>query len=110
MPIPTARTIVHEILQQIADGQEHDLNSLRRHIVQTFQITREEENERLPSGRESVLANRIRNATFVLRKEYLALFPDAKNVVQITDKGKKYLVANPRNVTTYTTTIPRPDK
>ncbi len=91
MPIPTGRSIVYEILRQLADGHEHDLKTLRKQVIHSFQMTNQEQTERLPSGRETILANRIRNATYVLRKEWLATFPIGKYAVIITDKGRAYL-------------------
>lgn len=104
MPIPTARTLADEVLRVLSDGAEHDLGVLKRHLVETFRITRDEEEERLPSGRESVLSNRIRNATFMLRRDQLAAFPNVGNTVRITEKGKRYIEGQPSTVN-YTTTF-----
>jgi len=38
MPIPTARSLVQEILLKISDGAEYDLGDIKRHVIQVFSI------------------------------------------------------------------------
>jgi restriction system protein len=78
--------MVQEILRELSDGQEHKWADLRAHIGKAFQITTAEAAQRLPSDRETVLANRIRNALFGMRKRGLAHFV-SRDVLKITPKG-----------------------
>lgn len=103
MPIPTARTIVNEVLQHLADENNHLLSSVQRHIIEAFSITEDELAQRLPSGRESTLANRFRNAMYLMRKDALIESPSPSEV-RISRKGKTYIGTAPRAVT-YTTIV-----
>ena len=64
MPIPTAGSIVHEFLRQIADGKRHNANEVREKLTRLFNISDEESQQRLPGGSETVMSNRFRNAKF----------------------------------------------
>jgi len=103
MPIPTARTIVHEFLNRLSDGLPCDSTQLRKHLVVKFEITENEVLQRLPSGRESVFANRVRNATYLMRKQGLATFDGS--TVKITPVGAAYL-KGAQPVASFTATRP----
>ena len=102
MPIPTARTLAHHVLRKISDGGEHDVTDVYQRLTEMFNVTREEGAQRIPSGRETVLANRIRNANYSLRTQALATFPTPATI-QITDKGRSVLETT-ADAVRYTTT------
>ncbi len=88
MPIPTAGTIVHEFLKVISDGRRHNIKDVHDLICESFAITSEEALQRVPSGNERLLANRFRNAKFLMRKHDFARFEQCGDVVIITTHGK----------------------
>lgn len=88
--MPSASEIVIEVLSLASDGLSHDILDLRNQLPQRFRLTAAEQQERLPSGRETLLANRWRNAAFKLRRQKLVKFlPDDKIV--ITAEGRHFL-------------------
>ena len=90
MPIPTARTLGHQILREISDGAVHKLVDIQLRLLHEFSITKEEEAQKLPSGSETIFSNRLRNASYQLRKQELASF-SSPGTVQITAKGDAFL-------------------
>jgi restriction endonuclease Mrr len=106
VPIPTAGTILQEFLREISDGKRHDPNAVRKKLVGLFGITPDEAAQRLPSGGESVLSNRFRNAKFRLCSQRLALFEDSGDFVVITDTGRQRLSSMSQSIS-YTTTTTR---
>lgn len=106
MPIPTAGSIVHEFLRQIADGKSHNANEVRERLMRLFSISDEETQQRLPGGSESVVTNRFRNEKYRISSQGLAVFEESGNMVSITEKGKEML-KNASGTINYTATIPK---
>ena len=91
MPIPTASVLVFEFLRQLSDGNHHERKVIEAALQDKFLISETEAVARIPSGRETVLTNRFRNAEYSMKRRGLAHFtPDGRKVV-ITAKGIEYL-------------------
>ena len=89
MPLPTASSIIEHILRLICDGEPWDTLEVKRSVIKAFEISKAEQAQYLPSGREPVLSNRLRNANFRMRREGLAVFSGKQHTVQITEAGKR---------------------
>jgi restriction endonuclease Mrr len=93
MAIPRASEVIDEVLRLISDGRSHRVPALREKLPTLFSMSVEEQEARLPSGRETRLNNRWRNAMFRMRRQNLIAFLP-EDMVAITDDGRKILKRN----------------
>lgn len=98
MSIPDFQAVMRPILETVADGTPITLGELRRQIADEFQLTDEERNERLPSGKQTVINNRVGWARTYLNKAGLLFIP-ARGEVQITQRGREVLDSGPSHLT-----------
>lgn len=98
MPIPDFQTVMRPVLAAVANGAPLALSALRERITDEFQLTEEERHERLPSGRQTVINNRVGWARTYLNKAGLLSIP-AKGQVQITPRGQEALTSGPDRIT-----------
>lgn len=94
MTIPTFQEITLPMLQLAADEQVRALASARKELAQHFKLTPAEEQELLPSGRQSRFANRVAWAKVYLERGGLLSSP-GRGQFQITDRGLKVLASPP---------------
>ncbi|CDO02968.1 hypothetical protein BN988_01450 [Oceanobacillus picturae] len=59
MAIPGFQDFMYPFLQILGDGKEHRLQDLYKELANHFQLTDDEIEETLPSGKQTVLVNRI---------------------------------------------------
>jgi len=85
------------VLTSVANGPL-TLSALREHIANEFQLNEEERSERLPSGKQTVINNRVGWARTYLNKAGLLSIP-AKGLVQITERGRDALDNGPARIT-----------
>lgn len=97
MPIPDYQTLMLPLLQAVGDGRVHQISKLYEKLSNEFGLTEEERNERLPSGRETYIKNRISWARTYLQKAGLLTSPK-KGQVTITQEGKKLLAKPPKKI------------
>ncbi|MGP3790056.1 restriction endonuclease [Pseudomonas sp. B392_1p] len=97
MPIPDFQSVMRPVLASVADGSLA-LSELRERIANEFQLSEEERNERLPSGKQTVINNRVGWARTYLNKAGLLSIP-AKGLVQITERGRDALENGPARIT-----------
>lgn len=86
MPIPDFQSVMRPILAAVADGVPLALGELRERIAGDFQLTEDERSERLPSGKQTVMNNRVGWGRTYLNKAGLLSIP-TKGMVQITERG-----------------------
>lgn len=98
MAIPDFQTVMRPVLAAVANGVPLALSDLRELIANEFQLTQEERHERLPSGRQTVINNRVGWARTYLNKAGLLSIP-AKGQVQITARGHEVLASGPQRIT-----------
>ncbi|WP_374979685.1 restriction endonuclease [Pseudomonas solani] len=98
MPIPDFQSIMRPVLNAVADGTALGLSALRERIADEFQLSEEERHERLPSGRQTVINNRVGWARTYLNKAGLLSIP-VKGQVQITPRGLEVLTTGPERIT-----------
>lgn len=58
MPIPDFQSMMLPLLKFAADGEEHSTSEAMNHLVKYFNITEEERNELLPSGKQKIFVTR----------------------------------------------------
>ncbi|QAY91237.1 restriction endonuclease [Pseudomonas sp. ACM7] len=98
MPIPDFQSVMRPILATVADGTPLALSELRERIANEFQLSEEERSERLPSGKQTVINNRVGWARTYLNKAGLLSIP-AKGMLQITERGREALNNGPVRIT-----------
>lgn len=98
MSIPDFQSVMRPVLETVRDGVAIPLGLLRESIADVFQLTEEERKERLPSGHQTVINNRVGWARTYLNKAGLLIIP-TKGMVQITARGREALVNGPERIT-----------
>jgi len=98
MPIPDFQSVMRPLLETVSDGTPVSLSNVRSQVADTFDLTEIERSERLPSGRQTVINNRVGWARTYLNKAGLLQIPE-RGMVQITERGREALVAGPERIT-----------
>lgn len=98
MPIPDFQSVMRPVLVTVQNGAPLPLNELRERIADQFQLAEDERKERLPSGNQTVINNRVGWARTYLNKAGLLTIP-AKGMVQITPRGLDALSNGPERIT-----------
>jgi len=98
VPIPDFQTVMRPVLDAVSDGQPRTLGDVRQRVAETFLLSDEERKQRLPSGRQTVINNRIGWARTYLNKAGLLHIPE-RGMVQITDRGLDALAHGPDRIT-----------
>ncbi len=86
MPIPDFQTIMRPLLKHISDGKKYSNREITESLAEHFQLTAEERNTLLPSGRQKVFDNRVAWAKAHLKMAGLLLTP-TRGFYIITEKG-----------------------
>lgn len=97
MPIPDYQSLMLPLLQFAADEAEHSLGEAIDALAQRFGLSEAEYQQLLPSGRQSVLANRTGWARTYLVKAGL-LEATRRGFFRITARGLKVLEGRPPTV------------
>jgi len=97
MAVPDFQTIMLPLLTIAGDGQEHSGHEFLEQLAQHFQLTDEELNELLPSGKQTRFYNRVGWARTYLIKSKLLEMPK-RSYYQITERGKEVLAGNPSRI------------
>ena len=97
MAIPDYQTLMLPFLKAVSNGQPHSMSSLFDRLSNEFNLTADERQERLPSGKDTYIKNRIGWARTYLKKAGLLISPD-KGVIQITESGQDVLKNNPDHI------------
>lgn len=97
MPIPDFQSVMRPVLTTVQNGAPLPLNELRERIADQFQLSEDERKERLPSGYQTVINNRVGWARTYLNKAGLLTIP-AKGMVQITARGLDALSNGPDRI------------
>lgn len=90
MAVPRYDELFIPVLRVLADGNEHTTKELVAAVVREVGLSEEETEERLPSGRQTVIANRVGWARTYLKFAGLVAYP-RRGVYVITDEGIKAL-------------------
>lgn len=98
MSIPDFQSVMRPVLEAVRDGVAIPLSALRECIADVLQLTEDERKERLPSGHQTVINNRVGWSRTYLNKAGLLTIP-SKGMVQITDRGRQALANGPARIT-----------
>lgn len=90
MPVPPFQELFLPTLELLSDGEERDKKQVSEHLVTVFQITPDEINEILPSGRQTKLMNRIAWTRTYFAKAGL-VEPTSRGRFRITQRGRDLL-------------------
>src|SRR5262249_47572486 len=99
MPIPDYQSCMLPLLDFAADGKEHATYEGVDALAQHFDLTEEEQKRLLPSGTQSVLANRVGWGRTYLKKAGLLEYPK-RGQFKITKRGLDVLAQKPERITT----------
>lgn len=97
MAIPDFQSCMRPLLQAVSDGQVHEFNEAFEKVCQHFGLTEEERNEKLPSGKQTVIRNRVAWSRTYLKKAGLLTAP-GRAKLQITERGQLALTDRPDRV------------
>ena len=98
MAIPDFQTVMRPVLEAVSDGDVHSLANVRQRVTEAFELTEEECRQRLPSGRQTVINNRIGWARTYLNKAGLLEIPE-RGMVKLTKRGREALDSGPERIT-----------
>ena len=97
MAIPDYQTLMLPILKIAGDGQEHRISDVVDQLARDFQLTDEERQQLLPSGKQTTFANRVHWAKTYLGQAGL-LEATKRAHFRITDRGRKVLAQGPLRI------------
>ena len=97
MPIPDYQSCMLPLLNYARDGNPHKLSDAIESLSNDFGLSRDEREALLPSGTQTIIANRIGWARTYMKKECLLSDPK-RGYFQITDRGRELLETNPAAV------------
>jgi restriction system protein len=98
MPVPDFQSFFLPMLRQVADNKEHSIGELRERIASELQLTPEELAQKVPSGTQTVVANRVAWSAVYLHRAG-ALERIKRGVFRITPRGQEILKQNLQKIT-----------
>lgn len=94
--IPDYQTLMLPVLKSCAHGERITSDVIDALAIE-FQLTQEEKEQLLPSGKQSTFSNRIHWAKGYLKQAGLLIYPARSHFV-LTDGGRKVLASNPDKI------------
>jgi restriction system protein len=99
MAIPDYQSCMRPLLEIANDGQDHSVREAYEQLTHRFQMTEEERQALIPSGRQRTFENRVGWAKTYLTKAMLLEGP-SRGVFRITERGKSALRDHPEQINT----------
>jgi len=96
VPIPDYQTLMLPVLK-LAASEETSVPEIADKLAAEFGLSKEERDQLLPSGRQSVLHNRIHWAKFYMSKAGLITSPRRGRFIA-SDAGRSLLASNPTRI------------
>lgn len=90
MSVPDYQSLMYPVLSELGDGKERQLRDVRDRVASRLKLTNEDLALMIPSGRQSMFANRA-NWAHVYLKQAGLLQTVRRGVYQITDRGREAL-------------------
>ena len=90
MAVPKYNEMFGVFLKALADGEIHDYKYVKRFVIDALQLTSEDLEEQLPSGRQTMFDNRIGWCRTYLKKAGLIESPSRAHFI-LSDDGKAAL-------------------
>ena len=87
------------LLSAVKDGNSHPFGEAFEQVCQHFQLTEAERSEKLPSGKQTIIRNRLGWARTYMKKAGLLHSP-GRSQLQITKRGLKALAECPDRIDT----------
>jgi len=97
MSIPDYQALMLPLLRLASDGNEHRISDALEHLARTFNLSADELSELLPSGKQTVFANRAHWAKTYLSQAGLLESP-RRAYFRITPRGREVLKDNPGRI------------
>jgi restriction system protein len=97
MAVPDFQSLMRPLLEYIGDGREHTMMECKQALAERLGLSKEDTDELLPSGRQTVLLNRLHWAKSHFRMAGL-LESTGRGVFRITDRGRTVLKTHPNRV------------
>lgn len=97
MPIPSYEDIMKPLLKLANDQQEHRLRDEIETLADILELTEDERNLIMESGREKIFNNRARWASFYMQKAFLLSKP-RRGCFKITQRGLEILDQDPPKI------------
>ena len=97
MAIPDFQSLMLPLMELIADGGQHDMRTATDCIGKRFELTPQEWQEMLPSGRAPLFYNRLAWAKTHLKKAGLIEQP-RRGVITISSRGNQVLASKPGRI------------
>lgn len=98
MTVPDYQSLMLPLLKFLSDGKEHKLSEAVEKLSDKFNLSKEEQEELLPSGQQPTMHNRVAWARTYLLKAGL-LSATRRGYVKINFKGLKVLEQKPQKIT-----------
>jgi len=95
--VPDFQSLMLPLLRIAGDGEEHSLSDARGRLGAEFKLTQAEQEDLLPSGRQSRFGNRVAWAKVYLEQGGLLLSPRRGHLL-ISDRGRDVLKAPPARI------------
>src|SRR5574339_467041 len=97
MAVPDFQTIMLPLLKIAEDSQEHSGHEFLSKLAEHFELSDDELNEVLPSGKQTRFYNRVGWArTYLIKSKLLEM--TTRSGYQITERGKDVLKSNPSRI------------
>lgn len=97
MAIPDFQSCMRPLLMMVKDGQVHKFNETVERVCRYLELTEEEIREKLPSGKQTYIKNRLAWARTYMNKASLTQAP-GRGEIQITARGQQALIDCPERV------------
>ena len=94
MAIPKFYEFMKPFLVVLQDGNQYQIKEIKEKLSKEYGLSKDELQEKLPSGTQTVFSNRVQWAGTYLSKAGLVTKP-ARGVFEINEKGKAVLKENP---------------
>lgn len=97
MPIPDFQSVMRPVLESIQDGMPKQMSDVLEDVCEHFQLAEEEIAKRLPSGKQTIIKNRVGWSRTYMKKAGLLISPN-RGEVQITERGREVLADCPGRI------------
>lgn len=97
MAIPEFQCFMLPVLTILSDGKKHSVYDCIKEVTKYFQLSDEEMKQLVPSGTQTIVANRTYWSLTYLKKSLL-IQTEKRGVYEITERGRKLLKTNPKKI------------
>lgn len=97
VPVPDFQTVMRPTLAALEDGEPHTLQQIRESVAVNLQVSQDDQEQLLPSGKQTTYSNRVAWALTHMGKAGLVIRP-ARAQYALTDCGRDVLHSHPERV------------